>query len=414
MDREISGAQRRRQRYKMLVNLAVLALAVAGVVVAFVVFADRRVSRGDITFSTADRGTVETSVEATGKVVAAYEEVIVSPVASRIVEFYRQEGDSVVAGDPILRLDLMATETEVRKMADELDMKKYATRQGSLNSRTLLTNLEMKIEAKEMEVAQLKGELASERRLDSIGSGTGDRVRQAELVYRTALLELEQMKKELANERMVRDAAHKSMMLEESISSRNLSSLQRTLDEARVLAPRDGVITYMIPTAGASVSAGERIAVLADLSKFKIAAEIAEGNGDKLSAGSRGEVIVGNTRYPGTVTRVVPQSTDGLVSFTFHLDNPSDPKLKAGLRAAVNVYYSVLENVVRISNGSYYKGPGVYLMYVESGDRLQLRSISLGESNHDYVEVKSGLNPGEKVAVSDMSAYSGRKTLKIK
>ncbi|MDE6424095.1 MAG: N-acetylmuramoyl-L-alanine amidase, partial [Muribaculaceae bacterium] len=51
------------------------------------------------------------------------------------------------------------------------------------NNDTYLTDLHMRIRAKEMAVSHLKEEVANERRLDSIGSGTGDRIREAELAY---------------------------------------------------------------------------------------------------------------------------------------------------------------------------------------------------------------------------------------
>ena len=55
---------------------------------------------------------IEVSVSASGKVVPAFEEIINSPINSRIVEVYRKGGDSVEIGTPILKLDLHSTETE--------------------------------------------------------------------------------------------------------------------------------------------------------------------------------------------------------------------------------------------------------------------------------------------------------------
>ena len=47
-------------------------------------------------------------------------------------------------------------------------------------------------------------------------------------------------------------------------------------------------------------------------------------------------------------------------------------------------------------------------------DELVKRKIQLGDSNFEYVEVLSGLQPGDKVVVSDMSAYKNKNKLKIK
>ena len=62
----------------------------------------------------------------------------------------------------------------------------------------------------------------------------------------------------------------------------------------------------------------------------------------------------------------------------------------------------------------YYVGEGKYDLFVLKGDHLERREVVLGESNWDYVEVISGLQVGDKVVVSDMSAYKNKKELKLK
>jgi len=56
-------------------------------------------------------------VAASGKVVPAYEEIINSPVESRIVAVYAQAGDSVKEGMPLLELDLQSAQTDYSKKA---------------------------------------------------------------------------------------------------------------------------------------------------------------------------------------------------------------------------------------------------------------------------------------------------------
>ena len=64
-----------------------------------------------LVISEVDRGTIDISVSATGKVVPAFEEVITSPISSQILEVYAHSGDSVDVGTPLLRLDLQSAET---------------------------------------------------------------------------------------------------------------------------------------------------------------------------------------------------------------------------------------------------------------------------------------------------------------
>ena len=257
--------------------------------------------------------------------------------------------------------------------------------------------------------------MENERRLDSIGSGTGDRIRKAELSYATARMELQQLRTQLANERRSHAATYRSKQLEKSISARNLTSMQRTLDDARVTAPFAGTVTWLNKSLGASIAPGERLAVVSDLRHFKIEGEMPESDSGKLAVGSPVNIRINRRTIKGRIATVSPQSNNGMVSFTDFLDTDSDPLLRSGLRTEINVIYDVRPNVLRIPNGSYFQGPGNYTMFVRTApDRLERRSVTLGESNFDFVEVISGISPGEEVAVSDMSRFNKRKSLKLK
>ena len=417
MDTEIPKQEIRKRRIRRILLIGVLpAVIVGGAIVVAATQLGTQVKEQGLSFAVVDTGNVENSVDTSGKIVPAYEEVMVSPVATRILEVYCDEGAKVEAGQAIMRLDLNSAEAEVRKLSDELSMKRYATERASLDSHTQLTNLEIQIKAKEMSVDELKAEVANERRLDSIGRGTGDCVRQADLAYRTALIELEQLRRQLANERKAHRAAHESNRLEEGIYAKNLEEASRRLQDARVIAPREATLTYLNNSIGSSIGAGEKIAVLSDLSHFKISAEIAESEANRLSPGAGVEIKLGSTRLKGRVAHIVPQAANGMVAFTVTLADDSDKRLRSGVRTDLNVVCGLKENVVRIANGPFFHGEGRYDMYVvdESGESLEARSVTLGDSNFDYVEVVSGLRPGEKVVISDMSEFKNAKKLKLK
>lgn len=373
------------------------------------------VKESDLSIAPAEKGTIESSVSASGKIVPLYEQAIVSPVSTKIMEVYCNEGDQVEAGESLLRLDLQSTEMELRRATDEVSMKRNEIEQAALNNATYLTDLEMKIKAKEMSVSHLKAEVANERRLDSIGSGTGDRIREAQLAYETGKLELEQLRMQLHNERKAHAASFRSKQLEGTISSRNLEEMQRTLDDAKVKAPRQGTVTFLNKSLGTSISAGEKLAVVSDLTHFKINGEIPESNSGKLSIGSAVNVRINRNMVKGHISNISPQSVNGLVQFTVLLEDDSDKLLRSGLRTDLNVVYDIHDGVVRIPNGSYFQGPGSYQLFVKtSDDKLERRNVSLGDSNFDYVEVKSGIKPGEMVVVSDMAVYKDKKTVKLK
>jgi HlyD family secretion protein len=75
---------------------------------------------------------------------------------------------------------------------------------------------------------------------------------------------------------------------------------------------------------------------------------------------------------------------------------------------------AVKEDVMRIANASYYVGRGDYELFVlDSENEIVKRKVKLGDSNFEYVEVVSGLQPGDQVVVSDMSSFKNKNKLKV-
>lgn len=415
MDREIPKEERRRERNKKLIRYGVA--GVAGVVALSVLISLMRtgVKEKDLVFSTVDQGTIEVSVSASGKVVPAFEEIINSPINTRILEVYKKGGDSVDVGTPILKLDLQSAETEYKKQLDEEQMKRYQLEQLEVNNSTYLSDLEMQVKVSEMKLNRMEVELRNERYLDSLGSGTTDRVHQAELNFKTGKLELEQLRQQLANERKVKAADLKVKQLEYEIFRKSLAETKRTLDDAQVRSPRKAILTYINNQIGAQVGEGTQIAVISDLSHFKVEGEIADTYGDRVAAGGRAIVKIGSEKLEGQVSSVTPLSKNGVISFTVQLEDDSNRRLRSGLKTDVYVMNAVKEDVMRVANASYYVGRGEYDLFVRDGEgQLVKRKVQLGDSNFEYVEVVSGLKPGDQVVVSDMSQYKNKNKLKLK
>ena len=415
MDREIPKEVRDKERKKKFIKYGAIGVAAVVCIAVLISFMRSSVNRKDLVFSEVDNGTIEVSVSASGKVVPAFEEIINSPINTRIVEVYRKGGDSVDVGTPILKLDLQSTETEYKKLLDEEEMKRYQLEQLKVNNNTYLSDLSMQVKISAMKLNRMEVELRNERYLDSLGSGTTDKVRQAELNFNTGKLELEQLRQQYANESKVKEADLKVKELEFNIFSKSLAEMKRTLDDAQIRSPRKAILTYINNQVGAQVAEGSQVAIISDLSHFKVEGEIADTYGDRVAAGGRAIVKIGNEKLEGTVSSVTPLSKNGVISFIVQLNEDNNKRLRSGLKTDVYVMNAVKEGVLRLANASYYVGRGEYELFVQdSKDEIVKRKVQLGDSNFEYVEVISGLKPGDKVVVSDMSSYKNKNKLKLK
>ena len=415
MDREIPKEVRTKERRKQFIKYGSIIIVCFVGIFFLISFMRSSVNRKNLILSEVDRGTIEVSVSASGKVVPAFEEIINSPINTRILEVYCKGGDSENVGTPILKLDLQSTETEYKKLLDEEQMKRYQLEQLKVNNETALSDLDMQVKIAAMKLNRLEVELRNERYLDSLGSGTTDKVRQVELAYNTGALELEQMRQNYINARKVKEADLKVKELELNIFTKSLAEMKRTLDDAQIRSPRKAILTYINNQVGAQIPAGGQVAIISDLSHFKIEGEIADSYGDRIAAGGRAIVRVGREKLEGTVSSVTPLSKNGVIAFTVQLEDDSHKRLRSGLKTDVYVMNAVKEGVMRIANSSYYVGRGDYDLFVLDGENeLVKRKVKLGDSNFEFVEVVSGLQPGDKVVVSDMSDFKNKGKLKLK
>lgn len=415
MDKQIDKSQLRKEQRARLIKAGLIG---GGIIVAGVFLFSwfgKTVDSRDLRFSEAEEGPLETAVAATGKVVPEFEEIINSPVTTRIVKVYAQPGDTVKTGMPLIQLDLESAETDYDKLLDQQQVKEQELTQLQLNNRTQLSELAMQIEVKEMELNRLQVEVDNERRLDSLGSGTGDRVRQAETSFATCRLELRQLRERLANEKLRMAAAEKTQELNLSSFRKDVALQRRTLDQGRIPAPHDGVLTFLSNEIGSQIAAGEKVAVVSDLTSFKVQGQVAEGNSEKVAIGAEVKVRIGSTELKGVVANITPQSNSGIVEFNVRLDESHNPRLRSGLSTELSVNFGYKDKVIRIANGPYFRGPGDYSLFVQTGDdTIEKRKVKLGDSNRDFVEVVSGLQPGDRVVVSAAEEYDRYNKLKIK
>lgn len=414
MDKAISKEERQKELKKKIIKYSIIGIGIGITIVILISLMRSSINEKDLSLSTVDKGVIEVSVSAAGKVVPAFEEIINSPIDTRILEVYRKGGDSVDIGTPLLKLDLQSTETEYKKLQDEEQMRSYQLEQLKVNNKTKVNALAMQIKVSAMKLDRMVVELRNEHYLDSLGAGTTDKVREVELNYNVAQLELEQLKQQYEDDQQVRIADLKVKELEFNIFRKSMEEMKRTLNDAQIRSPRKAILTYINNQVGVQVPKGSQVAIISDLSHFKVDGEIADTYGDRISTGSKAIVKVGNEKLPGIVSNVTPLSKNGVISFSVQLDEDNHKHLRSGLKTDVYIMNAVKEDVMRIANSSYYMGKGEYELFVLHDNEIVKRKVKLGESSFEYVEVLSGLEIGDQVVVNDMTNYRAKNRMKVK
>lgn len=389
---------------------------IAGAIAGYANLQRPSVKLNQLRFATADVGTIESTISTSGVVKPSIEEEILSPIATRIVEVYKTIGDSVEAGEALMRLNLSQLDNELQTLYEQRASKLETLRQERIRNENDLQNREMDIESKRLSLEQLRQDLRNEEFLDSLGSGTGENVRRAQASLRSAEVELKKLERDLINQRDFQAANMRIKQTEMEQFERKIRERETVKRDACILSPRKAVLTRIKSKVGQTVGANEEVAVIADLSHFIIEGELADTYQGQIGVGAEVIIKLGKATTTGHIVELSPVSQGSKLPFVVNPDSKGTSILKPGTRAEIHIKAGVITDAVRIPNGIYYtSGPGTYELFVltADGNEAEKRLVTLGKANYDYVEVIKGIEPGEQIVLSDMSRFKNKRSVKL-
>lgn len=406
MDRPVTDAVRRQVRARKLASSALVVIAVVGLAAWARDLVAPRVDRARVRVASVDTGAIEATISATGVVVPEIEEVIASPITTRVIRILRRPGDTVRRGDPILELDVAHSKLDVEKLDHQLALKRNQIEAARLDLEKTLTSLQSQVDIRALELASYVAKTTQQRQLASMGVVSDNAVRQAALDEQTARIGLAQLERTMETERKSARTAIEGLNLQLATLAGERAEAQRVLERATTHAGRDGVITWVVPDEGAAVQEGAIIARVADLSRLRVKATISDLHSDSLTEGLLARVKVNDQWITGRVAAINPTAENGTFAAEVALDNPSLPSLRSNLRVDVLLVTERRDQALRIPKGPFATGSGRQHVFVIRGDVAVRVAVRLGISDADHYEVAEGLAHGDQVIVSDASGFA--------
>ncbi|AII54229.1 hypothetical protein N008_19865 [Hymenobacter sp. APR13] len=392
-------------RRRWLLGAGLLLLLAVGLL-AFRTVLRPGLSRASILTARAETGDVEASLTAAGVIIPAHEAVITSPIQSTIRRVAVAVGSRVQPGQTILELDRELTSTALAKLQDEQQQHRNKNSQLQLSLEKALNDLRSQEQVQQVKVRSLQSALRDEQYLLQIGGGTAESVRQAELSLRVARLEQQRLAEQIRNQRAANAADVRELGFTLQIQERSITELAGKLQQANISSQQPGVLTWVNEDLGTTVQAGDPLARVADLSRFRVRATISDAYADALHLQDAVVIRINGTDLRGTISTISPAVEKGVVSFYATLAQDHHPALRANLRADVFVVTKAHHNVVRLKNGPFYQGGKEQPVFVVQDGKAVRRIVQFGDSNFDYVQITGGLRPGEEVVVSDTKDYA--------
>lgn len=415
MDRVLSDSVKRKRKNKIIIRVVISTLIVLALLIVLRRVIKPTIDVNEFYTELTVKGNIQATVSASGTVVPEFEEIISSPIPSRIIKIVHNTGDKINVGDTILLLDTRSTIISLEKMKDELAMKKNNKNKLKLQLEKSLIDLKTQNEVKKLYVENMEAEVKEEKYLNEIGGGTKEKVEKAKLNFRIAKLELQQIEQTIANKKKTMEADMYGLNYEISIGQRNVQELQEKLEHATITADKKGVITSINNEIGKTVAVGEELVKIANLESFWIEGIISEMHATKLSNGK--DILIRldeNTEIKGKVVNISPSVEANTIQFKARLTKKNHPLLRPNLKVDLFVVTSFKEDAILIKNGPFYRGGKKQEIFVVENEKLIKKEVEFGLSNFNSVEIIRGLSAGEEVAISDMTDFERFEELTIK
>src|SRR5690606_428192 len=163
-----------------------------------------------------------------------------------------------------------------------------------------------------------------------------------------------------------------------------------------------------------AVSKDAPVLSVVDLTRFEIDAQIPESYADDLGLGMAAEILLGGTRYAGSLVAVSPEIVDSQVSSRIRFNAEMPPNIRQNQRLTTRILLEERPDVLMLARGQFLDSGGGRVAYVLDGKGvLHRRAIAIGARSLSAVEIASGLREGEAVVISSVDAFRGADTVLV-
>ena len=372
-----------------------------------------RVDRRGLNIGTVENAQFDDYVSVDGSVVPI-QVVQISPEEGGVVlEKTVEEGAHVKKGDVIVRLnnsnldlEILNAESELAEKQNMLRSTQLSMEQDNLNNRNEALQLKMDVQTKRRaykhQAALQKEELNSR-----------EEYLKAKEDYELAVQKEELIQQRLKKTNELNRSQVAQMTGDLASMRKNVELVRQRKAKLDVRSTIDGEIGLLDVELGQSISPGQKVGVVNDLSDYKVEAQVDEHYIDRVHTGLQATFEQNGRKYRLRVRKVYPEVREGRfkIDFVFRGERPKN--IRTGQTYYVDLQLGEAKKAIIIPKGTFYSVTGGSWIFVldKDGRKAYRRKIRIGRQNPQYYEVLEGLEPGEKVIVSGYESYKDNEIL---
>jgi len=372
--------------------------------------AERAVDATSLRFASVERGDLLRDVAVQGRVVSALHPTLFSP-GQGIVSLRTRAGSQVHTGDVLATIDskelrsaLEQARAQLLSIRAELERQKILARQGQLRAQQQVDLLTLRLEAAKRELKRNETTFREGLSNKADFEAAQDNLQIAQMQLDQAIKELELSRETLSFETQTRQ---QQVVAQQSVTA----DLEKRVDELTIRAPFDGMVASVAVQNSDAVAPNQAVLTVVNLSSLELEVALPEEYAGETAIGTPAVIAFEGREYQGNVTAISPEVIANQVAGTVAFVGGQPPGLKQNQRLTTRLIFESKRNVLKLARGAFVDSGGGRSAYVVDGKIATRRTIRLGVSSASEVEVLEGLEAGERVVVSDTSAFGGATTV---
>jgi len=196
-----------------------------------------------------------------------------------------------------------------------------------------------------------------------------------------------------------------------------VSFRQKQVESMKVKAPDDGVLSELPLELGQWVTPGALLAKVVKPERLKAELRIPETQAKDVALGQKAEIDTRNGIVPGVVSRIAPSASQGSVLVEVQFGGAELPKgARPDLTVEGTVELEKLNNVLYVGRPAGAQPDSTVELFklVKDSDLAVRSKVKLGRSSVSTIEVKDGLQEGDAVVLSDMTAWDNADRVRLR
>jgi HlyD family secretion protein len=311
--------------------------------------------------------------------------------------------------DPQLQRDMLDAEYQLK--GAEAD---YANLKVQVNSELMNQKAAAAAVRSEFEQSKIQHEVDDKLRAEGIGSEVTAKLSKVKVEQLAIRAALEDERTQIATESSKARLAAQQARVDQQ---KALYQLRRSQVEAlHVRAGINGVLQLVPVDEGQHVTPGTNLARVADPKKLKAEIKIAETQAKDVVRLQKASIDTRNGIVGGHVERIDPSVINGTVTVDVTIDAPLPQGARADLSVDGTITLENLKDVLYVGrpvHGQADSTIGIFKIDQDGGAAVRV-NVKLGRSSVSTIEIVQGLKVGDKVILSDMSAWDNFDRIRLK